>query len=257
MAMNENLGFARAGNLGIRSCLSPYVIFLNADLKLDRRWMEKMVAAADSDPTVAAVAPKMLLYDQPHLINGVGGAMNYLGYTWDRGMLEEDQGQYDDPAEVIFAPAAAALFRRESFIHVGLFDERYFMYHEDVDLGWRLWIAGFRILTAPEAIVYHHFGGTTKESKGMNWRELIGERNNIRALIKNYGIKRVFKTIKDLALLPQPGRRKLGQIRNLFWNLLFLPETYMLRRRIQRKRVRSDSDLERLIVQSKDVLVRI
>jgi len=257
MAMNENIGFARAGNLAVRSCLSPYVIFLNSDLKLEPRWLEELVAAADSDPSVAAVAPKMLLYDRPHLINGVGGAMNYLGYTWDRGMLEEDRGQYDEPAEVIFAPAAAALFRREAFIRVGLFDERYFMYHEDVDLGWRLWIAGHRIITAPKAVAYHHFGGTTKESKGMAWRELIGERNNIRALLKNYSFGKSLKAVRDLALLPQPGRRKLGQIRNLLWNLVFYPETYMYRRRIQRKRVRSDGDLERLIVQSKDVLVRI
>ena len=158
---------------------------------------------------------------------------------------------------MIFAPAAAALFRREAFIRVGLFDERYFMYHEDVDLGWRLWIAGHRIITAPKAVAYHHFGGTTKESKGMAWRELIGERNNIRALLKNYSFGKSLKAVRDLALLPQPGRRKLGQIRNLLWNLVFYPETYMYRRRIQRKRVRSDGDLERLIVQSKDVLVRI
>jgi hypothetical protein len=91
----------------------------------------------------------------------------------------------------------------------------------------------------------------------MDWRELLGERNNIRALIKNYGCSQLARALWGLLLLRQPNRRKLAQFRNFAWNVLFLPETLKLRRKVQKERVRKDSDLEYLIVQSKDVPIRL
>lgn len=252
-----NLGFAKAANRGAELSDAEYLVFLNTDLSLAPDWLERIVEMADQDSQVAAVAPKMLLYRDPIRLNGVGGCMNALGYTWDRGMFEQDQGQYDEPSEVLFASAAAALFRRSTFLESGGFDERFFMYHEDVDLGWRLWLQGHRILTQPKSVVYHHFGGATVAAKGMNWREVVGERNNIRALIKNYGPSNLVWALWNLLLLRQPGRRKLAQLRNLGWNLWHLPESLRLRRQVQRKRVRSDSDLKALIVQSRDVPIRL
>lgn len=183
--------------------------------------------------------------------------MNRVGYTWDRGMFEEDLGQYDHSDEVLFASAAASLFRRRTFLDAGGFDERFFMYHEDVDLGWRLWILGHRIATAPKAVVLHHFGGATRQDKGMKWRELLGERNNIRSLLKNYEAKQVLKALRELVGLRQSPRRKWGQLGNLLWNCFWLPETYRLRRSLQKRRRRSDDQLKRLIVQSADVPVRL
>lgn len=252
-----NLGFAKAANQGAELSDAEYLVFLNTDLSLATDWLERMVEEADQDSQVAAVAPKMLLYRDPIRLNGVGGCMNALGYTWDRGMFEKDRGQYDESSEVLFASAAAALFRRSVFLESGGFDERFFMYHEDVDLGWRFWLQGKRIVTQPQAVVYHHFGGATASAKGMNWREVLGERNNIRALIKNYCPTNLIWALWNLLLLRQPGRRKLSQLRNFGWNLWHLPESLRLRRQVQRKRVRSDSDLKALIVQSKDVPIRL
>jgi GT2 family glycosyltransferase len=257
VAEEANLGFAKAANRGAELSKAEYLVFLNTDLSLAPDWLERMVEMADQDSQVAAVAPKMLLYRDPIRLNGVGGCMNALGYTWDRGMFEKDQGQYDDSSEVLFASAAAALFRRSTFLESGGFDERFFMYHEDVDLGWRLWLQGNRIVTQPQSIVYHHFGGATAPSKGMNWREVLGERNNIRALIKNYSSTNLLWALGNLLLLRQPSRRKLAQLRNFGWNLWHLPDSLRRRRLVQRKRVRSDSDLKALIVQSKDVPIRL
>jgi GT2 family glycosyltransferase len=253
----DNVGFARAGNLGAREASSKYLVFLNVDLKLDPDWLGEMVATIEHDDAVAAVAPKMRLYDQPHLLNGVGGAMNYLGYTWDRGMFEEDLGQYDRSEPILFASAGASLFRRSTFLSAGGFDERFFMYHEDVDLGWRLWLLGHRILTSPNSIVYHHFGASTRAARSMNWREVLGERNNIRTLVKNYQASNCFVALRDMLLLRQSTARKLAQLKNFLWNLLWLPETLQRRRFVQSRRVRSDGDLDYLIVQSKDVPVRV
>lgn len=255
--LGRNAGFAEAGNLGVRLCDSPWVGFLNTDIRTEPTWLENLLQVAEGAPDVAGVASKMLLYSNPQVLNGVGGAMNQLGYTWDRGMLERDEGQFDTPAEVIFAPAAAALFRREAYLGIGGLDERFFMYHEDVDFGWRLWLHGYRIVTAPKAAVYHHFGATTKASKGMVWRELLGERNNIRSLLKNYEGRNVIAALARLLKLRQPRQRKVGQLRNFAWNLRYLPETLALRKNIQRRRVRSDAELASLIWQRNDVPVRI
>ena len=110
-----NLGFSRAANRGADRSTAPYLAFLNPDVKLEPSWLEELVAVAKSNRQVAAVASKMRFYDRPDILNGVGGSMNYLGYTWDRGMNECDRGQYDTVQEVLFASAGAALFRRDIF----------------------------------------------------------------------------------------------------------------------------------------------
>ncbi len=257
VAQSQNLGFSTAANRGVRRSRARWVALLNTDLKLDPNWLQELVRVGESDPEIAAVAGKMRLYDRPALLNGVGGCMNRLGYTWDRGMLEPDRGQYDRPAEVLFACAGAALFRRQTFLQVGGFDRRFFMYHEDVDLGWRLWLLGFRILTAPRAVVYHHFGGTTGQCGGRLWRELMGERHNLRTLLKNYQWRNLLPCLWQLLLLPQRPYRKAQQLVNFLWNLVWLPETLLARRRIQKQRSRNDRELARLIVQSQNVPIRL
>lgn len=252
-----NLGFARAANLGAMNCSTPYFALLNTDLRLEPDWLARLVKAVEADEEIAAVAPKMLFIDQPRILNGVGGKMNRLGYTWDRGMFEEDRGQFDCPAEVLFAPAAASLFRTRVFQELGGFDERFFMYHEDVDFGWRCWLTGHRIVTTPSSVVYHHFGGTTRASESLLWREVLGERNNICSLIKNYEAFNSVRALFRLLLLKQRWPRKLAQLRNLVWNLLRLPETLRIRRSVQQRRTRRDSELEHLIVQSPNIPVRL
>jgi GT2 family glycosyltransferase len=257
LAQDENLGFSRAGNLGVEQARTPYVAMLNTDIRLDPHWLEELLAVGAAGGDTAAVASKLRLYHKPQVLNGVGGCMNYLGYTWDRGMFEEDKGQYDEPADVLFASAGAALFRRSAYLEAGGFDERFFMYHEDVDLSWRLWILGLRVRTAPQAVAYHHFGASTKQEKSLMWRELMGERHNMRALLKNYELGNLRRALFKLLLLKQPRRRKYGQLQNFLWNLRHLPETLNHRRRIQKNRRRSDSELEHLIVQSPHVPVRL
>ncbi len=226
-------------------------------MKLDPGWLEALLEAAGKNESIAAVASKMRLYHQPGSLNGVGGMMNYLGYSWDRGMFEEDRGQYDRCHEVLFASAGSALFRRSAFLGASGFDEKFFMYHEDVDLCWRLWLFGFRVVTAPRAVVYHHFGASTRETQGMLWRELTGERHSIRSLIKNYQFSSLMRARCDLALLPQPSRRKWDQLKNFLSNLILLADTLRQRRRIQKRRKRTDAELKPLIVQSRNVPIRL
>ena len=257
LANTRNLGFSKAGNLAARHARSPFLILLNTDVKTDPGWLEALVTVARENPEAAAVSSKMLLYDRPGILNGVGGCMNRLGYTWDRGMFEADRGQYDRVSEVLFASAGAALFDRRRFLEVGGFDERFFMYHEDVDLCWRLWLRGYRVLSAPAGVVHHHFGATTRQARSLSWRERLGERHCIRSLLKNYEVGNVLGALRGLLLLRQAPRRKLTQLHNMIWNLSVLPETMRLRRAIQGSRVRSDKEIGRLIEQRNDVPIRI
>ena len=253
LPQKRNLGFSRAANLAAETSRGTWLALLNTDLRLEPDWLEELVASAGTDPSIAAVSSKLRLYDQPHRLNGVGGCMNRLGYTWDRGMGEEDRGQYDESREVLFACAGAALFHRSRFREAGGFDPRFFMYHEDVDLCWRLWLRGFRVVTAPGAVAYHHLSASTREDRGLLWRELLGERHNIRALLKNYQGRNLVRALGDLLALRQPPRRKWAQLENLVWNLRWLPETLRLRRRVQQERRVTDAQLKRLIVQSRHV----
>ena len=253
LPQKRNLGFSRAANLAADAARGTWLALLNTDLRLEPDWLEELVAAAETDPSVAAVSSKLRLYNQPHRLNGVGGCMNRLGYTWDRGMGEKDRGQYDESREVLFACAGAALFHRSRFRDAGGFDSRFFMYHEDVDLCWRLWLRGFRVVTAPKAVAYHHLSASTREDRGLLWREILGERHNMRALLKNYEGTNLVRALWDLLTLRQPPRRKWAQLGNLAWNLRWLPETLRLRRRIQQERRAPDAKLKRLIVQSRHV----
>lgn len=257
LSLPQNLGFSRAVNLAARETGAEFLATLNTDLKLEPTWLKALLKVATQDESVAAVASKLRLYHQPTVLNGVGGAMNQLGYTWDLGMFEEDEGQYDQSREVLFASAGAALFRRSVFLESGGFDEGLFMYHEDVDLCWRFWMLGFRVLTAPAAVAYHHFGASTQAHQGMAWRELMGERHNIRALLKNYEASNLRSALWGLLKRPQSPLRKWNQCRNFFWNLRKLPDTLKRRKWNQDRRRRSDAELQFLIIQSNDVPIRL
>jgi len=257
LAQQSNLGFSRAGNLGAAAARGELVAFLNTDIRLEPEWLAELVGGVRSASDIAAVASKLRLHGRPDTLNGVGGCMNYLGYAWDRGMFERDAGQYDRPEEVLFASAGAALFRRDVFLEAGGFDERFFMYHEDVDVCWRLWLFGLRVVTTPRAVAYHHFSGSTRQNQSMVWRELIGERNNIRSLIKNYQLSNLRRALVGLCLLRLPRERKRGQMANLLWNIRRLPDTLRHRRVVQKRRRRSDAELKRLIYQEKSVPVSL
>lgn len=253
LPQERNLGFSRAANLAAGEARGTWLALLNTDLRLEPDWLAELVAGGEADPSIAAVSSKLRLYDRPHRLNGVGGCMNRLGYTWDRGMGEEDRGQYDESREVLFACAGAALFHRSRFREAGGFDPRFFMYHEDVDLCWRLWLRGYRVVTAPRAVAYHHLSASTRKDRGLLWREILGERHNMRSLLKNYEGANLVRALWGLLTLRQPARRKWAQLGNLAWNLRWLPETLRLRRRIRKERRVTDAQLKRLIVQSRHV----
>jgi GT2 family glycosyltransferase len=248
MELGRNLGFARANNLAIRASRSPYVCLVNSDVVVEPGFLTALVEAAEADANVAACAAKLRLDPQREVLNGVGGAMNRIGWSWDRGMYEVDRGQYDRSEEVLFASAGACLYRRAAFLEAGGFDEAFFMYHEDVDLSWRLWLLGGRSVTVPAAIAYHRFGASSRKSGDL--RERLGERHNIRALLKNYEAARTAVNLGRLLSLRRSAALWWRLLQGLGWNLARGADTWRQRRSIQDRRSATDRDLDRLILDS-------
>lgn len=190
IANKENQGFAAPVNQGIDYSTSPYVAVLNNDTEPEPGWLAALLQAAESQPHAGMVASKMLFADRPNVINSTGICVDLAGIAWDRrgGELDAD----DEPQVVeIFGPCGgAALYRRQMLDEIGLFDEAYFAYLEDVDLAWRGRARGWRCLYAPQARVLHRHSATGVEGSPFK-RYQLG-RNKVRLLAKNYPFRELW-----------------------------------------------------------------
>ena len=184
VGLSENIGFAAANNRGVQLCKSrTWVALLNPDAIPAADWLEKLLAAADREPEAACFASRMMQAQQPSILDGAGDAYHVSGRVRRRGHGMPDTGQYDTSEEVFSACAAAALYRREAFEAVGGFDEDFFCYLEDVDLGFRLRLAGFGCRYVPDAVV-HHVGSATT-GKDSDFVVYHGHRNLVWTYVKN------------------------------------------------------------------------
>lgn len=176
-----NLGFAAANNLGIRAARGRFIVTLNNDTLAEPDWLAQMVTAV-STPDIGMVAAKILVWNDPAMLDSTGIEVDLAGMAWNRG-----DGQ---PADTVFAAevfgpnAAAALYRREMLEQIGLFDEDFFAYYEDVDLAWRARRAGWRCVYAAEAQIRHWHSATGGQNKPFK-AYLLG-RNRVWCLVKNY-----------------------------------------------------------------------
>ncbi len=185
IANQENQGFAAANNQAVRATDSEFVATLNNDTEVEPNWLEELVRAADTaDNRTGAYASKMLFTYRPGMIQSAGIALDRAGIAWDWRGGEEDDPTEQEIVEVFGASAGAALYRRSMLEEIGLFDEVFFAYLEDVDLAWRAQWAGWKALFVPTARVLHFHSGTGKEgSYFKNWH--LG-RNKVWAIAKNY-----------------------------------------------------------------------
>jgi len=180
----QNRGFAAANNQAIRASDMPFVATLNNDTRPEPDWLGALVAALEANPEVGSCASKMLFADRPGVINSAGIAIDRAGIAWDRLGGQPDEPGEAMPQKVFGACAGAALYRRTMLNEIGLFDEDFFAYLEDVDLAWRAQAAGWRALYVPTARVAHHHSGTAVEGSPFKSR-LLG-RNKVWLIAKNY-----------------------------------------------------------------------
>jgi GT2 family glycosyltransferase/glycosyltransferase involved in cell wall biosynthesis len=190
----HNLGFAGGSNLGADTAQGDYLAFLNNDARAHPRWLRALWDILASGDDVSCAASKIL--DQSgRAIDFVGTAMNLYGRAFqiDEGMPVVT-GLYDKPCELLAPCGGAMMIGRELFRQVGGFDEDYVAYYEDVDLGWRLWLYGHRVLLAPESIVYHR-KHQTGSSFPVEQRYVLSEVNALRTQIKNLEEKNLWQVL--------------------------------------------------------------
>lgn len=195
----ENYGFAKGYNVGLRQIEAKYYCLLNSDIEVTPQWTEPVIAQMEADEQIAAVQPKLLSYHnrkQFEYAGAAGGFLDKYGYPFCRGrffdVLEEDDGQYDSDIQIFWASGAALFVRSEIFHKLGGLDDDFFAHMEEIDFCWRINNAGYKIMCNPQSVVYHIGGGTLP--KDNSFKTYLNYRNDLFLLLKNLPKRRLFIT---------------------------------------------------------------
>lgn len=188
--LDRNYGFAEGYNRALQEVEAEYYVLLNSDVEVTEGWCEPLIEALESDPQLAAVAPKLLAdadRERFEYAGASGGFIDVLGYPFCRGRIlsttERDEGQYDTPRDVFWASGAAFACRAERFWAEGGFDGDFFAHMEEIDLCWRMQSSGLRVGVEPRSKVYHLGGGTLNVLSPR--KTMLNHRNNLAMLYKN------------------------------------------------------------------------
>jgi len=193
----NNDGFAKGNNDGMKMALADgceYIFLLNMDTVVAPNALAEMIKVVEADEKIGAVQARLMLWEKKNIINSIGNITHFLGFGYSVGYGKEWKGQTTTPKPLlgkkggtvpkIFYPSGAAvLFKKAALVEVGLFDEEYWMYNEDQELGWRLLLAGWKNILAPDAVVYHKYEFSRSISK-YYWMD----RNRILAILECYDI---------------------------------------------------------------------
>ncbi|MEI6756026.1 MAG: glycosyltransferase family 2 protein [bacterium] len=190
----KNLGFAGGVNSGIKRALElkcDAVALFNNDAVADKNWLETLVAKLKSDDALGIVTGK-LMGENGVKLDSTGDQYTVWGLPYPRGRGEKDAGKYDKSEEVFAASGGASLYRATMLKEIGLFDEDFFAYYEDVDISFRAQLAGWKVVYEPAAVAYHQIGATSSKIKGFTTYQTM---KNLQLLwYKNMPKKFMYKT---------------------------------------------------------------
>jgi len=245
LAQNENLGFARGNNLAIEMAdtESKWIALLNPDAFVEPCWLEVLLSAVRDYPAFDVFGSKLVNAADPAVLDGAGDAYHVSGRVW-RISRGEQMSFISEQMREVFSPcAAAALYRRKALLEVGGFDEDFFCYVEDVDLGFRLRLAGYRCLYVPSSVT-HHVGSGTTGGQHSDFATYHGHRNLVWTYVKNMPAVLFWTFLPlhlamNLAALLVVTLRGQGAVifRAKRDAVLGLPKMWNKRRQVQRNRV--------------------
>lgn len=203
--LERNYGFAEGYNQALQKIDAEYTVLLNSDVEVTPGWLDAPLAALESDRAIAAVQPKIRAERARQCFEYAGAAGGYMdryGYPFCRGrilhVVETDRGQYDSPADLLWATGACLFIRTELYKASGGLDAGFFAHQEEIDLCWRLRARGYRLVCTPSSVVFH-VGGATLSTESPR-KTFLNFRNNLLMLYKN---------------LPDEALKKVMRVR--FW----------------------------------------
>ena len=180
--LHKNLGFPLACNIGVINARNEFVVIMNPDTLVEPDCFYKIIVAMLNDERFAIAQPKIL--HPTGYIDSTGGLMDFLGHGYHIGKFEIDNGQYDSFREVFYATFAYTMVRRNIYLRLACMDSRYYLYNEDLDFCWRVWLSGYKVIYIPDAVVYHV--GHHATSKLPYHAIYFGRRNRLFSIFTNY-----------------------------------------------------------------------
>lgn len=249
LELRQNRGFTGACNAGWAAAQGEIIILLNNDTEADPHWLAEIVAAFQCHPAVGIVASKIMLFDQRDHFHTAGDYVGVNGIPGNRGVWQQDIGQFEREELVFSACGGAAAYRRTLLDEIGFLDDDFFFSCEDVDMGWRANLAGWQVLYVPTAVVYHKLkatGGNVTASyyDGRNFLYLIWK-NYPTSLMRRHWrtlIKAQF-TITQEALHHWRGEAARARLRGQLAGLWGVRKMWLKRRQIQSLRRIDDETL--------------
>ncbi|MCD8136957.1 MAG: glycosyltransferase family 2 protein [Parabacteroides gordonii] len=188
--LDKNYGFAEGYNQALKQIDNEYTVLLNSDVEVTPGWLDAPLAAMEADSTIVAAQPKIRAQrnkDYFEYAGAAGGYMDIYGYPYCRGRLlhvvEKDEGQYDTPADILWATGACLFIRTTIYKEVGGLDAGFFAHQEEIDMCWRLRSRGYRLVCTSQSVVYH-VGGATLQVESPR-KTFLNFRNNLLMLYKN------------------------------------------------------------------------
>ncbi len=251
----ENLGFAAAYDQVIRQLDYEYFVLLNVDTVVDENWLNPLLQTVDGDRRVGACGSKIIHLSDRKTIDHAGGMLTLIGAGLDIGKWEIDGGRYDRAKETGFACGCSLLVRKAAYLEVGGFDPKYFMYHEDVDLCWKLRMFGHSVVYVPGSTVYHHIGMGIQQAVESPFKTYHCQKNRIANIVKNLAAKRLavslfVSTAYDVVRIAgfiRSGRPDLMKAVLMGYRgaLGTIGDLLRQRRALQRRRLLSDAEISR------------
>ena len=252
--LERNSGLAIGCNAGARAARGDLLVMLNNDTEVEPGWLAALTAAAEAHPAAAAIASKMLLFDRRDTLHNAGDLMGADGIPRNRGVWQVDRGEFDRDLTVFGGCGGGVAYRRAAWEQTGGFDERLFMYLEDVDLAWRLRLRGWEAVYAPEARLYHQLSATgggvlASYYVGRNTLWVIAKDMPGPLIRRHFGrIVRAQARVTRDALRAWRGKSARARLRGQLAGLLGLPRVLGWRAAVQRSRSIEIDALEQLLV---------
>ena len=253
---NESIIYPEGNNIGVKNSRGKYIVFLNNDTEVDKYWLKELVDVIEKHPDVAACTCKVKLFSNKSLLNSAGMECDIYGFSFSRGLicrgnLEKDKGQYDNIEEVFAAYSAAMTIRKNVFEKIDGFNTDFGFHYEEIDLSWRVRLAGYNILYVPKAVVYHKMGGA-KTIYTAKTKYFI-EKNRLRTMLQNYSLSMLLKILPFYSILKLSEFllyilfRKLNYSLELatgiFNNIKKLPRILIDRKNVQKIRKVRDNEI--------------